>query len=171
MEVSRQATQKVKICRTLHHIQYCSVCRDKLNTAVKDLTNYKTEGSAVIFIRLIYLNLINANRVSTAALLKFARGLESSLHSPRILNLLKSIENKYRSQITSYEFKEENNSKNTADCAVCLEYFENADSILQTGCKHEFHEACLKEWLNDNGTCPMCRRNIRPDQFVWCTAS
>ncbi|CDP05757.1 unnamed protein product [Coffea canephora] len=46
-------------------------------------------------------------------------------------------------------------------CAICLTDFKNGDCarMLPT-CGHSFHLNCIDEWLNRNGTCPVCRRDI-----------
>jgi hypothetical protein len=44
-------------------------------------------------------------------------------------------------------------------CSICLNHFTKRGSILNN-CKHIFHKPCLKEWLNYNKSCPLCRRVI-----------
>lgn len=41
-------------------------------------------------------------------------------------------------------------------CSICLE----SRCDLKTTCKHDFHEACLMEWLNAHDTCPVCRSKL-----------
>ena len=36
-----------------------------------------------------------------------------------------------------------------------------------TLCKHVFHKSCMKEWLRQSATCPLCRVNI-PSKCVDC---
>ena len=53
------------------------------------------------------------------------------------------------------------------DCSVCLEGFEGQkrpfERVVESGCKHYFHESCLKTWhqrrTSDGGEpdCPLCR--------------
>jgi hypothetical protein len=46
-------------------------------------------------------------------------------------------------------------------CAVCLDEFENGDRLRQlTLCGHQFHTACLDEWLGQHDNCPLCRAPI-----------
>ena len=45
-------------------------------------------------------------------------------------------------------------------CSICLEDFVVGESANILTCSHGFHEACLKEWLPRNLTCPICRQPI-----------
>lgn len=46
-------------------------------------------------------------------------------------------------------------------CAICLTDFKNGDCArMLPNCEHSFHLNCIDEWLNRNGTCPVCRRDI-----------
>jgi hypothetical protein len=43
----------------------------------------------------------------------------------------------------------------TEDCSICLENTKENDTQLI--CGHIFHNECLREWLNEHTTCPVCR--------------
>jgi Ring finger domain len=44
------------------------------------------------------------------------------------------------------------------DCPICHEQlFEGS---LRLPCGHMFHAICTKEWLEEHGTCPTCRREL-----------
>jgi hypothetical protein len=45
-------------------------------------------------------------------------------------------------------------------CSICLEDFVVGESVNILKCSHGFHEACLKEWIPHNLTCPICRQTI-----------
>lgn len=47
-------------------------------------------------------------------------------------------------------------------CPICLEDFvENDAEILRTlKCQHYFHRSCLKDWLQVNRDCPLCREDL-----------
>lgn len=44
-------------------------------------------------------------------------------------------------------------------CAVCLEPHACQASV-QLECDHVFHHACINQWLNKCGTCPLCRQVV-----------
>ena len=41
-------------------------------------------------------------------------------------------------------------------CAICLDSFENGDTISKLSCEHEFKHECINEWLKKNPRCPLC---------------
>ncbi|THD19188.1 E3 ubiquitin-protein ligase AMFR [Fasciola hepatica] len=42
-------------------------------------------------------------------------------------------------------------------CAIC---WEPMRTWRRLPCRHNFHEACLRSWLEQNPTCPTCRRDL-----------
>jgi len=44
------------------------------------------------------------------------------------------------------------------DCAICRESLEAGS--LRLPCGHTFHVDCTKDWLETNGTCPICRGQL-----------
>lgn len=44
----------------------------------------------------------------------------------------------------------------TPTCAICLEAFENGNTITKLNCNHEFKYECINEWLKKNPRCPLC---------------
>lgn len=45
-------------------------------------------------------------------------------------------------------------------CVICHEEYQ-ADSMIGTlGCKHSYHEGCIKNWFTENDRCPICRSSI-----------
>eukprot|EP00542_Grammatophora_oceanica_P003047 CAMPEP_0194066554 /NCGR_PEP_ID=MMETSP0009_2-20130614/86088_1 /TAXON_ID=210454 /ORGANISM="Grammatophora oceanica, Strain CCMP 410" /LENGTH=410 /DNA_ID=CAMNT_0038719519 /DNA_START=525 /DNA_END=1757 /DNA_ORIENTATION=- len=45
-------------------------------------------------------------------------------------------------------------------CLVCLEEFEKGDTRKTLPCLHGFHDACINKWLQQNGSCPICKHKI-----------
>lgn len=44
-------------------------------------------------------------------------------------------------------------------CSICTDDFvHREDTGFQLSCNHQFHQLCLKPWIEDNYTCPLCRR-------------
>ncbi|KAG0471617.1 hypothetical protein HPP92_016163 [Vanilla planifolia] len=58
------------------------------------------------------------------------------------------------------EVKEHKIGKGALECAICLNEFEDDDTIrLLTKCDHVFHQECIDAWLTNHVTCPVCRTN------------
>lgn len=50
-----------------------------------------------------------------------------------------------------------------AECAVCKELMVIGDNIQEMPCKHLFHPDCLKPWLDEHNSCPICRFELQTD--------
>lgn len=46
------------------------------------------------------------------------------------------------------------------DCAVCKELFEMKETVLQLPCEHCYHQDCIRPWLSQHNTCPICRYEL-----------
>ncbi|CAM9910319.1 unnamed protein product [Ectocarpus fasciculatus] len=43
-------------------------------------------------------------------------------------------------------------------CAICLETYEDGDSLTGLPCRHSFHTECIRPWLSGKSAlCPMCK--------------
>lgn len=43
-------------------------------------------------------------------------------------------------------------------CAICLENYEDGDSLTGLPCRHSFHTHCIRPWLSGKSAlCPMCK--------------
>ena len=48
-------------------------------------------------------------------------------------------------------------SENEEDlCSICLEELKESKSLSMSQCQHKFHVKCVKQWLNEKATCPLC---------------
>ena len=45
-------------------------------------------------------------------------------------------------------------------CPICLEPTDSA-SVWRLACGHQFHGACVRHWLTQSETCPICRTELR----------
>lgn len=50
-----------------------------------------------------------------------------------------------------------------SECLICLEEFQMEDEVRGLPCAHNFHVACIDEWLRLNVKCPRCRSLVFPD--------
>ena len=49
-------------------------------------------------------------------------------------------------------------NENLEPCSICLEEYQEGDSIRQLSCHHLFHTECIDKWiLKRNATCPLCK--------------
>lgn len=50
------------------------------------------------------------------------------------------------------------------DCPVCLELLDPLSLEARVGvivaCGHVFHDECLRVWLEEKNTCPVCRKRL-----------
>ncbi|KAK0718175.1 hypothetical protein B0T26DRAFT_317932 [Lasiosphaeria miniovina] len=51
-------------------------------------------------------------------------------------------------------------SEGKAECTICIEELHKGDQVLFLPCKHWFHGDCVKLWLRQHNTCPICRAPI-----------
>eukprot|EP00005_Dracoamoeba_jomungandri_P002018 CAMPEP_0174251022 /NCGR_PEP_ID=MMETSP0439-20130205/996_1 /TAXON_ID=0 /ORGANISM="Stereomyxa ramosa, Strain Chinc5" /LENGTH=238 /DNA_ID=CAMNT_0015331243 /DNA_START=117 /DNA_END=833 /DNA_ORIENTATION=+ len=49
------------------------------------------------------------------------------------------------------------------DCPVCQEAFDKNAKALQLPCIHHFHDECVKPWLSEHNTCPICRYELETE--------
>lgn len=52
-------------------------------------------------------------------------------------------------------------------CAVCRENLVINDKMQELPCKHLFHPPCLKPWLDEHNSCPICRHELRTDDHAY----
>ena len=45
-------------------------------------------------------------------------------------------------------------------CTICLELFQDNESVKQLPCSHIFHPHCIDPWLASHTTCPNCRISV-----------
>ncbi|CAL5392841.1 unnamed protein product [Camellia sinensis] len=47
------------------------------------------------------------------------------------------------------------------NCIICLEDFKNGEyTRMLPSCRHSFHLHCIDGWLNQHGSCPICRKDV-----------
>ncbi|XP_024396562.1 E3 ubiquitin-protein ligase SDIR1 isoform X1 [Physcomitrium patens] len=55
-------------------------------------------------------------------------------------------------------------------CSVCLEQVVDGEIIRTLPCVHQFHAACIDQWLKQQATCPVCKFRIREPETPTATA-
>ncbi|KAJ4899660.1 RING/U-box superfamily protein [Raphanus sativus] len=46
------------------------------------------------------------------------------------------------------------------ECPICLEEYETENPRLLTKCRHDFHLACILEWMERSEACPVCDQEL-----------
>lgn len=54
-----------------------------------------------------------------------------------------------------------------AHCAICQENLVVNDKMQELPCKHIFHPPCLKPWLDEHNSCPICRHELQTDDHAY----
>jgi hypothetical protein len=49
----------------------------------------------------------------------------------------------------------------TDECTICLESYNDGDSIRILCCRHRYHRSCIDTWHQHNDYCPLCRTQSR----------
>ncbi|XP_044762470.1 E3 ubiquitin-protein ligase RNF4-like [Coccinella septempunctata] len=96
-------------------------------------------------------------------LLLFIAGLSSIyviydclLRSCMFSNNNESAKIRNKPKRTEIECRDERNVSTDDNCSICMDGLSRL--VLITECKHEFHYACITDWIKINNTCPCCRR-------------
>ncbi|KAJ1430149.1 Zinc finger, RING-type [Sesbania bispinosa] len=53
------------------------------------------------------------------------------------------------------------------ECAICRENLVLNDKMQELPCKHTFHPPCLKPWLDEHNSCPICRYELQTDDHAY----
>ncbi|XP_075485836.1 E3 ubiquitin-protein ligase AIP2-like [Primulina tabacum] len=54
-----------------------------------------------------------------------------------------------------------------AACSICQENLVVEDQMQELPCKHMFHPPCLKPWLDEHNSCPICRHELKTDDHAY----
>ncbi|KAL8107435.1 E3 ubiquitin-protein ligase AIP2 [Apium graveolens] len=54
-----------------------------------------------------------------------------------------------------------------AECCICKENLIVNDKMQELPCKHTFHPPCLKPWLDEHNSCPICRHELQTDDHAY----
>jgi len=108
--------------------------------------NYSDNGQGLMQFMLIILLFVSCSRA----------GYECTKYS---YNKCITYCNKNRLKCRRLNSSDEDNLLN--ECPICLEKFNKNEKIIELSCKHNYHDKCIKEWMNNNNnSCPNCRGNI-----------
>ena len=49
---------------------------------------------------------------------------------------------------------------NKKRCSICYCEFETGTKIRKLYCNHDYHSKCIKKWLLNEKTCPICKKEV-----------
>ncbi|XP_013174500.1 PREDICTED: E3 ubiquitin-protein ligase RLIM-like isoform X2 [Papilio xuthus] len=89
---------------------------------------------------------------------------DSSMHineysftsTPMLLRITNSISSMISPRRGNREFRERNWV--TEECSICFEVIQRSQEVMTLPCSHNFHQACILPWLQEQQTCPNCRK-------------
>ena len=50
--------------------------------------------------------------------------------------------------------------RDSPDCPICLVAFGVKEVITRLPCLHTYHSGCVKDWLQQSNTCPVCKQRV-----------
>lgn len=93
------------------------------------------------------------NVLPTMAFLQFlTSGISNESSNNKNIKINSTILNKFLTESTTEEQK--------CECAICLNFDESKDQVVQLKCKHQFHSCCIKKWISNVQSCPMCKAQV-----------
>ncbi|KAK6158788.1 hypothetical protein DH2020_006102 [Rehmannia glutinosa] len=54
-----------------------------------------------------------------------------------------------------------------AVCSICQENLVINDNMQELPCNHMFHPPCVKPWLDEHNSCPICRHELKTDDHAY----
>ena len=73
------------------------------------------------------------------------------------------VRNRRRGRKIDYETVIVDSSKTIGEsgkCPICLAEYDQGERCGILPCRHNFHDLCIRTWLDDNQTCPLCRMQL-----------
>lgn len=96
------------------------------------------------------LNLINSR----------SSNLSSIIMRQLLLDLIHDMRNENNDRLTNDEYlKITTKNTDNLECSICYENKTNNIKLIK--CNHMFCELCIKKWLLNNITCPICRVKLK----------
>ncbi|CAH8541161.1 unnamed protein product [Schistosoma guineensis] len=118
-------------------------------------------ASLVVFlhIRVSYSNLANSisRHLAQRRLMKYINENYQACKTGYYVASKDASEKTETDDKTSQMFYFDNENQSALICAICWDVMTDWRRLP---CRHDFHEHCLRAWLEQNPSCPTCRRDL-----------
>jgi hypothetical protein len=57
------------------------------------------------------------------------------------------------------------------NCAICTDDFTPKEQTRKLPCEHFYHDGCIRPWLKQSSTCPVCRAPLNTNSDDMAQAS
>ena len=112
------------------------------------------EGSVYLFnmvaISIVALCIVNG-------LCKGISRLHQYINESRQTNNLNNLSN----YLLTHQGQEIEEVNEEVTCSICIEAFTSAQTHIILECNHKFHTDCIKQWLEKELNCPLCRQSLQ----------
>ena len=59
-----------------------------------------------------------------------------------------------------FEYVQSSDTDKSQSCTICMEEFQPGDRVRILPCFHQYHVACVDEWLHQHSDCPICKFSL-----------
>jgi len=93
--------------------------------------------------------------------------LEAKLnHEKKLLKIIMSKQNeivdvcKLKGRLTDFDSFLQSYKGSTESCSICLSEYDKDSLIAVTDCSHHYHQQCLRRWILESASCPLCKCEV-----------
>ncbi|KAL9373168.1 hypothetical protein Peur_035412 [Populus x canadensis] len=74
----------------------------------------------------------------------------------------KGLSRKAISRLPVHKYSPSSTRSNSGDaeCVICKMEYERGDRLVTLPCAHQYHEDCIKKWMEDNKNCCVCKEDV-----------
>ena len=84
--------------------------------------------------------------------------LSNTVSFPNMINV--NSNNPVDTKIVNNLIVNKQYDENKKECSICLDNIKIGDKYIILPCIHFFHEVCIKNWMNERNTCPLCKYKL-----------
>ena len=84
--------------------------------------------------------------------------LSNTVSFPNMVNV--NSNNPVDTEIVNNLIVNKQYDENKKECSICLDNIKIGEKYIILPCIHFFHENCIKKWMNEKNTCPLCKYKL-----------